>query len=381
MIGKLIAASAALYVGAGFAFSNKLRADALMPRPAKHDFGVWVTGLDGHNITLSAEESRSDMTHPGVIGVYWAGGYGQAGAIVDSDETSVTRAFTNLSNISPPLCRSSEFTFCEPVDLEGWAFQSNPGDVGLEFTEAAFNSPLGSLGAWVVPAVGSTTWVIHVHGLGAARREAVRMLGAYYRSGITSMVIDYRNDPGAPPDPSGHYRFGVTEWEDLHAAVDHARDHGAERLILSGYSTGAAIVMAFAERSQHMEIVEAIVFDSPNIDMDRTVRFVAAKETLPLIPMKVPRSLAAVAMALTDFRWGVDWKAINYLESASRLTVPVLVFHGRADDTVPIDISRALARANPERVQLIEVPEAAHVMSWNADPTLYEEHLERFLAP
>ncbi len=380
MIRKLLTTAIAFYVGGGFLFSNKLRADALTPRPARHDFGVWVTGLDAKTITLSTEKPRPDIRHPGVIGVYWAGGYGHAGAILDSAEMTVTRIFTNFSDNSPPLCRSSELRLCEPVDLEGWAFQSDPRNVGLEFSEVRFETPLGPLGAWIVPAEGSTTWAIHVHGLGAARREAIRMLPSYHRSGITSMVIDYRNDPGAPSDPSGLYRFGLTEWEDLDAAVDYARQHGAEHLILTGYSTGAAIVMAFTERSRHIEIVKAIVFDSPNIDMGSTVRFAAAKENLPLIPMRVPRSLTTVTMAITDLRWGVKWDNINYVESAGRLSVPVLVFHGKNDETVPIDVSRALARADPEHVQLVEVPEAGHVMSWNADPSRYEEHLERFLA-
>lgn len=381
MLGKLIAASAAFYIGGGLAFSNKIRTDALMPRPASHDYGVWVTGLGEQTITLSADERRVDMTHPGVIGVYWAGGYGQAGAILASSEKTVTRIFTNHSNTSPPLCKSSELTECEPVDLEGWAFESDPTDVGLAFSEATFETELGPLGAWVVPAEESTTWAIHVHGRGAARREAVRMLSACHQNGITSMVIDYRNDPGAPQDPSGHYRFGLTEWEDLHAAVEYGRENGAEKFILTGYSTGAAVVMAFTERSEHMDKVEAIVFDSPNVDMGRTVRFVAAKETLPLVPVRVPRSLTAVAMAISDFRWNVDWDAIDYVARAERLSVPILVFHGQDDATVPIDVSRALARVNPENVQLIEVPEAAHVMSWNADPGRYEEILGDFLAP
>lgn len=205
------------------------------------------------------------------------------------------------------------------------------------------------------------------------------MLPGYHRKGITSMVIDYRNDPGAPRDPSGHYRFGLTEWEDLAGAVGYARDHGAERIVLTGYSTGAAIVMAFTQRSAQMEHVEALVFDSPNIDMRRTVQFASAVETLPFVPIKVPVSLTRFAMAITDLRWGVNWDAINYVPAARALTIPVLVFHGDADGTVPIDVSRALARANPDRIQLIEVSEAAHVMSWNADPTGYEEQLERFL--
>jgi alpha-beta hydrolase superfamily lysophospholipase len=249
----------------------------------------------------------------------------------------------------------------------------------LEFSEVTYQAPLGQFGAWLVPADNSDTWVIHVHGWRASRRETVRMLPIYHQVGITSLVIDYRNDPDAPADPTGHYRFGVSEWEEVDAAIRYARDHGAERVILSAYSTGAAGVMAFTERSDQAEYVGAIIFDAPNIDMGSTVHHAAADMDLPVIGVKVPRSLTTVAMTIAGIRWDVDWDAINYVERADRLSVPVLVFHGQDDNRVPIEVSRALQAKNPEHVKLIEVPGAGHVMSWNADPDSYQSYLREFL--
>lgn len=346
--------------------------DALVPRPPQHEFGTWVTNVGDGTITLEAVGPHRFLHHPGTLGLHWKGGYGQIGEIVATGDSWAERTFRSESETPPPICFSPELEHCEPVDIEGWAYETDPGNVDLEFDDIEFASPLGMLGAWVVPADDGTTWAIHVHGWSAARREAVRMLGAYHRHGITSMVIDYRNDPDRPADPSGHYRFGLSEWEDLEAAVQYAIDGGAKSIVLAGYSTGAAAVMAFMERSFLANKVIALVLDAPNINMNETVKATARE-------MSLPPPLMAGAKAVADLRWQVGWDDINYVQRAGNLRVPILVFHGDSDDRVPIDVSRELLANNPAHVTLFESVEAGHVMSWNVDPDLYNSRMEDFL--
>ena len=47
----------------------------------------------------------------------------------------------------------------------------------------------------------------------------------------------------------GYHRYGQTEWEDLAAAIQYALDHGAEDVVLVGYSMGGAIVVSLLYRS------------------------------------------------------------------------------------------------------------------------------------
>ena len=42
-------------------------------------------------------------------------------------------------------------------------------------------------------------------------------------------------------------------------------------------------------------------------------------------------------------------------------------------------VSRTLEAANPNLVDLVVVPDAGHVASWNADPEAYEARIEQFL--
>ena len=56
--------------------------------------------------------------------------------------------------------------------------------------------------------------------------------------------MTYRNDPGAPEDPSRILRYGLTEWQDLEATVRYAVRKGPTGRALR-YSMGGGVVMAF----------------------------------------------------------------------------------------------------------------------------------------
>ncbi len=260
---------------------------------------------------------------------------------------------------------------CPPLALDSYAFPTGPGDVGLDYEEITYDAPLGPTRAWVVPGGDGRRWAVMCHGWTAERRELVRMLPAFHEQGFTSVVIDYRNDIGAPVDPSGRYRFGLSEWEDLEAAVGLVPE-AAESMVLAGCSTGGALVMRFLEKSSLAGRVDAVVLDAPNIVLADTFRHATDSSVTP--------QMFRVGLWLADVRWQVGWAAADYVSRAEQiLRVPALVFHGTADATVPISESQQLAARVPHLVELVETENAGHVMSWNADPDRYEGILEGFL--
>ena len=364
----------------GWFLANGLRDRALrVQQPAPGD-ALAVREVSTMEITLEAASPGQEVGHPGVIGLAWAGGYGQTGDLTRVEDNRVTRGFRLLEGDLPPICPGLPVLECPEVFPDGYAFPNGPGDVGLAFEEVEYPSPLGGMGAWLVPP-SSDWWVVHVHGWTANRREAVRLLPAINRAGMTSMVIDYRNDPGAPPDPSGHYRFGLHEWEDVEAAVEYAVKSGARHIVGVGYSTGAAHILSFLEQSALADHIEGLVLDSPNVILAETVRHGSRDARLPGLGISPNPLLIEVGMWIADLRWGIDWDQTNYVQRAETIIrVPSLVFHGTSDARVPISISRQLEARVPDLVQLVETPAAGHVMSWNADPDRYERLLERFLS-
>lgn len=361
------------HLGGGWYFSSKIHAGGLVPEGPERNFDVTIEGIDGGTVVLAGDDEAID--DPGDYALVWDGGYAQIGDVDGVDAAGVSRSFALVEG-TPPLSP-------DEVDLDAWYYPADPGDAGLDFTDVTFQSPVGSLNAWYVPAAGAPaeTWAIHVHGWRVDEREAIRALGTFRAAAMDSLVIEYRNDVDTPGDPSGLYRFGRTEWEDVEGAARYAMDHGASRIVLVGYSTGAAADMAFLEQSELAGSVVGVVFDSPNIDFGRAVKGEAQETALiPGLPIKVPNSLTAVAMFIADVRYDVGWDEINYVSRSDALEVPALVFHGDADGTVPLSVSQDFAENHPDLVTLVVTPGADHVRSWNVDVDGYESTLEAYLS-
>lgn len=251
------------------------------------------------------------------------------------------------------------------------AFTPSPGEVTVpsgdyQLSQVTYRTPIGEMDAWYLPAPG-TTWVIHVHGLNATPAEPEPLFQTLQESGYQQLAIAYRNDANQPSDPSGRYQYGVTEWEDLAGAVEFARDNGANDIVFAGYSSGASHALSYVFRHNFDDIAGVIV-DSGNIDLGSTIDFRGGQEDLPVLPIKVPVTMAWVAKFFTSLRIDVNWRSLDYVDKAERsLRVPVLAFHGTEDESVPIEESIALEDAQPELVDLLMVDGAGHVDSFDTD--------------
>jgi alpha-beta hydrolase superfamily lysophospholipase len=200
----------------------------------------------------------------------------------------------------------------------------------------------------------------------------LRLVPALHDLGITSLVISYRNDPGAPRGPDGLFHLGDTEWLDLEAAVHEARSRGAADILAFGDSMGGAIVMQFLERSPLSGVVKAVVLDSPVLDW-------APVLTLAGTQLRLPQLVLALAKRIVALRTGLRWERLNQVSRAADLAVPVLIIHGDADETVPAATSGTYAAARPDLVTYLRVPGAGHVEGWTCDRDGYGDALRTFV--
>ena len=359
-------AAAVVVVLAGFScyYAGLIESGALrVDHSFKLDLRV-VTAGNGRIELEALEGASKNRTKDGIWGLEWPGGYGRVGRVIQIDGRRVVR------ELSPEWDQPTPGTL---VRLDSLSFPSDPQQgLGAAYREVTISSPGGNFPAWLIPG-SRDTWVIGVHGMASRREEAFRLFETTIELGFPSLTITYRNDDGVPASADGRYNYGRTEWEDLEAAVAFARANGAGDVILAGYSMGGAIVMSFMERSALAPSVTGLILDAPVLSLGKAIDFQGDRRSLPGF-------LTAIAKAIADWRYGVDWDAVDYRDAAAALTIPVLLFHGDADDRAPVTTSDALAKSRPDIVTYIRVPGAMHVRSWNADPAAYGAAVRRFLA-
>lgn len=347
--------------GGGWHFSNLL----VRPHPNRPLEGdLAVAAVDESTVTLSG----SQVARAGRVWfLEWPGGSGVAGEIVATDARRVTRRFRGLEGALAAGDR---------VDLRAYPHLGDPRrTLGLDYEATVLPTELGSFPAWSVPGTRATL-VVFVHGKNATRGEALRLLPVLVEGGYPSLTISYRNDLGAPASPDRLSHLGATEWRDLEDFVRMASHlHGSRQIVLVGFSMGGAVVAEFLRRSPLAGRVAGVVLDAPVLDWHAVVERGARREG-GLAPL-----LAPVATAIVTMRIGPAWR-----ESGPRAwptqfarSVPVLLFHGTADGTVPMATSEAFAAALGPRVTLVRTAGAGHAQSWNFDPARYEETLLRWL--
>jgi alpha-beta hydrolase superfamily lysophospholipase len=358
--------------GGGWYFSDVLEADGLKIDNEPPELRLAVTAIGEGSITLKLlddVEEEDNLSISARWGVTNGVDYGQLGDVISDSASLVTRDFTQMVG---------EFQVGDQVYLERTAFPHDPlSAYGLDYEEVVIPGPVGNLGAWYISPGRSEPgspdlWAVLVHGRTAERDTSIKLLDDLANLGVHSLTIDYRNDEGAPPSKSGYYDFGVTEWADVEAAVQYALDNGASGIVLIGYSMGGGIVVNYQLQSDLAGFTVGLILDAPMLNFGRTVDKGAEERS-------VPPPITAAAKFFSGLRFGVDWKAMDFLSHADEMTVPILLFHGDADDTVPIETSIEFADLAPDLVELHTFAGAGHVQGWNFFTEEYESLVAEFI--
>ena len=355
----------AVVAALGLGLAHAMRKSALDIRTAPNPLDLEVAAIGEGRITLRATKltKNGDRNLAGAFGLIGEDAYHEVGQPVEVRANEVVREHRG---------GRGSVNVGDRVRLDSFFYEGDPATRGLTFEDVTVEGPLGPMPAWSVPGSGDT-WVVMVHGKGANRREALRILSTLAKQGLSCLVITYRNDEEAPNSHDRWYAYGRHEWEDLEAAVRYALEHGAARIVLVGYSMGGAIVMSFLVKSPFARSVEAVILDAPMLDLRETVAHGAAQAG-------IPRRVLKYSNRLVSRRYGLDWDEVDYLKRTSLVEPPILLFHGDADRVVPVSTSDALAAALPELVTYVRVAKAGHVLSWNVDRERYEGAVRAFVA-
>lgn len=360
----LVGAGAVAIAAGRYAADAALRHEPGRPLPGEPSLSVHSSGSGRIVLTRSLSSLQ-----PGTYGLVAPGVHAVIGPVLpDAGHGPDTVVRRLLALTHGDLVPGTRVALTPQVHL------GNPRTaLGLEHADVDVPGELGALPAWFVPAA-RDTWVITVHGLGSTREHPMVVMPFLHGRRMPVLDLAYRGDLGAPASPDGLGHLGESEWRDVDAAIRYALRYGARRVVLHGWSTGAAMALHAIERSALADRICGLVLDSPVLDWHATLRaLVAARRT--------PAALVPFAVRAAEGRAGLRADRRAPGPDPGALRVPVLIFHGPDDTLAPWEPSRRLAAARPDLVTLRTVREAEHGAMWNADPAGYEEALRRFLTP
>ncbi|WP_378146591.1 alpha/beta hydrolase family protein [Cnuibacter sp. UC19_7] len=361
-IAALIGGTAATLLAAAGAVVTALVSRAVVIPSAPED-DVEILGYDETEGTVTLSVTN-DSILPGVYSLRFSAdsGHARVGEVRSVADGAVVRPVLGVDYGDLTRARSGR--------ISGW-FYTHPRELGVPVDEVEVITPVGPAPAWFVPSPDGVgrKWVIQTHGRGVRRGETIRAIPVFRDHGYSSLHISYRNDGEAPPSADGRYALGDTEWQDLDAAIAYAVAHGAEDILLMGWSMGGAISLQAMGRAEHRDRIRGIVLDSPAIDWQDILRFHGRAR-------HVPELVGDAAFATLSHGWGavatgqsepLDLERLDFVRRAAEVTLPLLVMHSDDDDYVPVSGSRRLAEARPDAVTYVPFQIAGHTKLWNYD--------------
>lgn len=203
------------------------------------------------------------------------------------------------------------------------------------------------------------------------RAECLRAVPVLHAAGLPNLVVSYRNDGEAPRSRAGAYALGAAEWRDVDAAISYALRHGADDVILMGWSMGGAVSLQATVNSANRERIVGLILESPVVDWRTVLRF-QARETGVRGPLP-DLAMGALEVPLTARLSGADdaisFDRLDMVARAEELDLPILILHSDDDGFVPADASHALQHARPDLVTMPPFTVARHTKLWNYDQT------------
>ena len=373
---RIIAAGAALLtaggLGLGWTIARRLTAPV---GPRNFDLTIRDVEVDGDRRLLVLDRTRETAAR-GVYNLWF-----ETGDWVRVSDEVLDRGTDRIARIV--MDAAIDF-LASAGDRFSWSgiYFANPADAGLSAREIPINTPAGAASAWLIEGEADrSTWAIHIHGLGSSRAGTLRSAQVAAEMGYTSLVMSYRNDGEGPRFDTGRSMLGFMEAEDAEAAMDHALQNGAHRIVLFGWSMGAAIALRAASRARARGVIAAVVLDSPVLDWGEVIKANCARSGLPAVAghLATPWLTLDPLARMVGLPGAIPLRELDWVRRAEELTVPTLILHGDRDNSAPISASRALRARRPDLVQL-ESFDAGHTLAWNSDPARWRSAVSAWLA-
>ncbi len=209
----------------------------------------------------------------------------------------------------------------------------SPSDAGLSgVEEVTLTTADGErLVAWrALPAPGQPT-LLYFHGNAGGLTSRAERIARFNKIGLGVFMPSYRGYSGSTGQPSEKALIS-----DAIAAYDYLRQQGVSSadIIPYGESLGTGVAVQLAANKP----VGALILDAPYTSLPAV-----GKKAYPFMPVET---------FMTD--------RFDSKRHIAKVEASILILHGRADNTIPIEFGRALFEAAPDPKEFIAIEGAGH---------------------
>ncbi len=254
--------------------------------------------------------------------------------------------------------------------------ESNPLQaIGTPYRDIVFPSASGErmVSGWYIPAASaSDRTIVFSHGYGANREEhwvpMYELANSVHKRGYNVLMFDYGF---ASKEFQGIATGGIEESQQLLGAVQYAKEQGAQRIYVWGFSMGAGTALQAALESEH---IHGMILDSLFL-LDPDTLYHNLKQAIR-VPREPSLSLLRLFFPLVN---GVRLSDVPYQRvHEETYAIPTFIIHGGLDEKAPYEVAELIA-ANQRHVAFSDywfLPNAYHELLYRAGK---QEYLKRTL--
>jgi len=230
--------------------------------------------------------------------------------------------------------------------------KTDPSSLGLTFETVSIPTVSNKhLFGWRIPGAKSNTTIIMIHGWGSNAEEMMPLALPFHNAKINLLLIDSRNHGQSDRDNhSSLPRFA----EDLGMSIEWLKKNHpktSQKIVLLGHSVGAGAVLFTASKRQDVDAVISIsAFAHPKWMMQRFFKTV-----------HIPSLLISPILHYIEWLIGHRYEDIAPINTINLINCPILLIHGKADKTVPIEDALAIKEGcKSTHVKFLIVEDADH---------------------
>jgi fermentation-respiration switch protein FrsA (DUF1100 family) len=229
-----------------------------------------------------------------------------------------------------------------------------PADAGLPFEDLTLETSDGvKINGWFIPSPGAKTTLLWLHGNGGNISHRVERIHRFHHAlKANILIIDYRGygRSGGKVSERGTYLDAMAAYDYLltRSDVDPAR------IVPFGSSLGAAVAVELSLQRK----VQGLILESPFTSI---------------------RAMARIAVPWLPVGWLITTRYDN-LSKVGQMKIPILIFHGDRDETVPFAQGRMLFEAAQGPKRFYTITGAGHNNTDLIGGPPYLQALSEFIA-